>query len=152
MEGAGNTVHLGHYNKNPPALQRQGGFFMLIYPLFDKYFYLSKSTLSVFQPPLNAKKNTHQTIAPQGFQDFMGGWNMEQPWGVSWYPPGPFQAPRQQSFSKGNFAPAGAPRAALERAPWTPRNFLLSPRSKQEPPPMGRQLRCTAYSVSLRQG
>lgn len=39
--------------------------------------------------------------------------------------------------NKGNFAPAGATRAALERAPWTPPNFLLSPRSKQEPPPDG---------------
>lgn len=38
-------------------------------------------------------------------------------------PLGPSRPPSPHPGSKGSFAPAGAPRAALERAPWTPRNF-----------------------------
>lgn len=83
------------------------------------------------------KKKCLKPLCHKAFQTFNAYRNTERPWGVSWSPPGPFQAPRQHTCSKGNFAPAGATRAALERAPWTPPNFLLSLRSKQEPPPNG---------------
>ena len=117
----------------PPCNGRAGFLFLFRYAFFDKKKCLKSLCHKVFRA-LSAYRNT------------------ERPWGVSWYPPGPFQAPRLHTCSDGISRLRARPGQPLKGLPGPRLTFFFRQEASRSRRPMGRQLRCIACSVSLRQG
>lgn len=124
--GAPTPLAFGHYSRNPPALQRQGGFFM---PKTKLHCSCSKNKK-------HPHKNACKPLWRNGLQHKRILGTRNDPGGCRGTPQGRSGPPGSTPAARGVSRLRARPGQPLKGLPGPRLTFLLSPRSKQEPPPL----------------